>query len=235
MFKIFKKTKNLIKDLVFPKKCAGCKKEGVWLCKNCQKEIVPIKTFTCPKCKTITKNGQVCSSCRKNSNLTGMIIAAYFRGPLRELVHTFKYNGVKDLAEILVNLLISRLYGRLPRGRILLISMPLHFRKKAERGFNQTEILARLLSEKLHLEYRNNILKRKKYTRPQIGLESRDRLKNIAGAFEINKKIEKEILKNRTILLLDDVITTGATLEEAAKTLRIVGAKRIWGITVAQG
>lgn len=235
MVNLFQKTKNTLKDLLYPKKCVGCGMEGVWLCKNCQKEIIPIKTFTCSKCKKITKNGQVCSSCRRSSDLTGIIIAAYFRGPLRELVHTFKYNGVKDLAEILVELLTDRLYGRLPKGRILLIPMPLHFRKKAERGFNQTEILAKLLSEKLHLEYSDNLLKRTRYTKPQIGLESRDRLKNIAGAFEVSQNFDKEILKNRTILLLDDVTTTGATIEEAARTLRQNGAKIIWGITVAQG
>jgi len=173
--------------------------------------------------------------CRGKSNLTGVLIAAYFKGPIREAVHTFKYNGVKDLAEFLSGLLQKRLKAGPPHKNSLIIPMPLHITKKAERGFNQAEILAKILAEKTGLDYSQKILKRKKQTKPQVGLEGRERIKNIKGAFAIRPFADLKLIKKRTILLLDDVITTGATMEEAAKVLRKAGARQVWGLVIAQG
>ena len=97
MQSILKKGFNFGLDFLFPKNCLGCNKEGTFLCKGCLKKIIRIKTPYCPTCRKITKNGQFCNNCRPKTSLTGIIIACHYQyGPLRESIHAFKYEGIKN-------------------------------------------------------------------------------------------------------------------------------------------
>ena len=226
------KTRNYIIDLVYPKECVGCNKEGVWLCRRCRSKIIKIKTPYCPKCKRITKNGQFCSNCRKNISLTGIIISAYYREPLKETIHHYKYQGIRDLKNQLSDFIIDRLKNNLPRGEKILVPIPLYKRKELERGFNQSREIAKKISSYFNIPLTENLLVRKKQTLPQINLRLKERSENIKDAFGLLPGRE---IKGKTILLVDDVTTSGATLNEAAKVLRQAEAKEIWGVVIAQG
>jgi ComF family protein len=229
---IWVKKWDYILDLIYPKECVGCNKEGTWLCRRCQSKIIKIKTPYCPKCKRITKNGQFCSNCRKNTFLTGIIISAYYREPLKEAIHHYKYQGIKDLKNQLSSLIIDRLKNNLPRGEKILIPIPLYKRKELERGFNQSKKITEIISSYFNIPLVGNLLVRRKQTLPQINLKLKERSENIKDAFEL---LPKNKIKGKTILLVDDVTTSGATLNEAAKILRQAGAKEIWGVVIAQG
>lgn len=222
-------------DLVFPKECAGCGLEGEWLCPNCQKEIVKIKSFYCPNCKKLNDDGRFCLACRSNFILKGIKISAHYKfGPLREAIHAYKYDGIFEFENYFKPLLINRLKNNLPHGKKIVIPIPLYYKKEMERGFNQAERLAKIIAQEFKLPLKTNIIKRTKETEAQMSLKKKERKKNIAGAFKVITKNKNQV-KNKTILLVDDVATTGLTLNEAAKVLKKAGAKEVWGVVIAQG
>ncbi len=227
------KIKEFILDTIFPKYCVGCGLEGIWLCQKCKSKIIHIKSPTCPYCKRLTKIGQVCPRCRKKSNLNGVIIAAYYEdGPLKEAIHTFKYDGVFDLKKDLGEILVESLKKRNIKTNFVVISVPLHKYRLAQRGYNQAELLASLLAKSFNYKIIKNKLKRNKNKAPQITLSKKDRIENVKGIFGWigdNKEI-----KNKKIILVDDVFTTGSTLEECARVLRSNGAREVWGLVLAK-
>ena len=191
-----------------------------------------IKTFTCPHCGRITKSGQVCRGCKHKSRLTGLLVAAeYGKGPTKELIHHLKYNGIIEIAPILGGMLVSRLQKSKLRGQKVLVPVPLHWFKKRSRGFNQAEILAKLVGKKLKIPVVST-LKRIKNTKSQVELSGKLRRKNLEGAFVC---ANNGAVKDKTVILVDDVSTTGTTLEECAKVLRAAGARQVWGLVVARG
>ncbi|MCX6811483.1 MAG: ComF family protein, partial [Candidatus Berkelbacteria bacterium] len=208
------KTWDYILDLIYPKECVGCNKEGVWLCRRCSNKIIKIKTPYCPKCRRITKNGQFCRNCRRKMSLTGIIISAHYQEPLRETIHRYKYEGLRDLKNQLSNLIIERLKNNLPRGEKIIIPIPLNRKRELERGFNQARELAEIISLRFDIPLAKDVLIRKKYTLPQINLKLKERSENIKDAFRLSSN---KGTKGKTILLIDDVTTSGATLNEAAR------------------
>jgi ComF family protein len=226
--------KDFFLDLIFPKFCVGCKKEGEWFCISCKKKIIYIKSPACPYCNRLTKAGQLCSRCREKSALTGVIISAYYEnGPLKEAIHTLKYDGVFDLKYDLSQLLIKAINFRKLEKKFILIPVPLHKIRKAERGYNQTELLVDEISKEIGFPIIKNKLLRIKNKAPQITLSGAERRNNVKGIFKFNGGAEK--IKNKNIILVDDVFTTGSTLEECAKILRENGAKEVWGLVLAKG
>jgi ComF family protein len=218
-------------DLLFPKHCVGCQKEGVWLCEDCLKKIVFVQMPVCPNCNCLTPNGQFCDACRDKTELTGIISCCYYEeGPLKEAVHHLKYDYIKELANPLSALMIHSLKERLPHSKMIVTPVPLHRKRKAQRGFNQAELLAEKIALYFNLEYRPDLLIRKVFKKPQVELSSKERWKNIENAFVCRENIEK-----KDILLIDDVTTTTATLNECAKALRAQGAHAVWGCVLARG
>jgi len=165
------------------------------------------------------------------NGLTGFDAAfAYgeYEGALRKLIHEFKYSRVTPLAGKLGPLL-SR---ALPREQSfdVIVPMPLHWRKRLERGFNQSELLARVLSRRTGIPVAN-ALRRRKGTVPQAGLTRSQRRTNVAGAFEAD---QRERIDGRHVLLIDDVLTTGATASACASVLKRAGARRVTVLTLAR-
>ncbi len=221
--------KKKILNLVFPKICVNCHKIGFWLCQTCKKTIIKIKYSFCPKCKKITNLGRFCPRCKRQSVIRGVIAYGYYKGALKELVHFYKYRNVLEIKKFLANYIIDKTQDGLPRGDLILVPIPLHPRKQNERGFNQCYEIGRELEKNLDIKL-VDCLKRVKYTKSQIGLSHFDRLKNLQGAFAFKSNID---ITGKTVLLLDDVYTSGATMATAAKVLRQNGAKDVWGICVA--
>ncbi len=224
------KIKKSFLDLLFPIFCVGCGKEEIWLCQSCFSKIVKVSSPVCPYCNKITIHGEFCSRCRRKTALTGIMVTAYYdEGPLKEAIHAYKYNFIFHLAQPLSTLLRSYLRENLPKGKKILIPVPLHKKREVFRGFNQATLLAKELKEEFGFKINTDLL-RIKNTRPQIELKGQKRHRNVKEAF----LYQGENLKGKTVLLIDDVCTTGATLNECAKELRGAGARQIWGLVLAR-
>jgi len=220
-------------DLVFPRRCVDCGKEGSFVCYDCAGKIEKIVTMTCAFCGKISKSGQFCSSCKAKHELvlSGLIVAArYDSGPTKEMIHHLKYSGFTELASSLSEIIYQTLQKNMPKGEFVAVPVPLHKNREAVRGFNQSELIVRILSKKLHL-HGGCALSRIKDTETQVNLSRELRQKNLEGAFSC---IDKTLVKGKNILLVDDVATTLTTLNECAKVLKDAGAKKIWGVVVAR-
>jgi len=239
---MFKKLFKALLDLLFPVQCISCNNDGDWLCSDCLNKILNQKheQTTCPICNTPGyNNGTVCPTCQKTFYLDKVFIAVPYENELiQKLIKTFKYNFVKDLsipiAEIMINYFKKvNSINLLNNYPINVISSPLSKKRLRWRGFNQSELLAREIAKKLNLNYLPNLIIKTKNTKEQAELNRQERLINIKNAFMINKKDQPEI-SGQSFLLIDDVITTGATLGEMAQVLKSNGAKEIWALVVAK-
>ncbi len=236
---LFKLTKEFLLDLVFPKFCLNCEKEGTYLCEDCFYLVDILDSQYCPFCTSprIAIEGKTCPACQKTKTLSGLYFAAdYNNFVVKKLIHQFKYEPyVKDLAKPLADLIvehISRVGATEKIADFALIPVPLHIKKQKQRGFNQSEELAKELSSKLILPVSSNALIKTKETQSQTELKKEEREKNIKDAFSCSNPT---LVSGKKILLVDDIFTTGATMEECSKTLRKAGAKEVWGIAVARG
>ncbi len=230
-----KNYKDFFLDLIYPKYCVGCSEEGAWLCEKCRQEIIIIRKPFCPTCNKLTPKGQFCSNCRNKTNLTGVIIAAYYKeGPIKEAIHTFKYDGIFDLSDKLGKILIEALNIRKINGNYILMPVPLHSIRYNQRGFNQSELLSNVVSEKFsNFLLSTQQLIRIKQSAHQVDLNREQRISNAKNQFDWCGKANELIAKK--IILVDDVYTTGATLNECAKILREkAGAREVWGLVVAK-
>jgi ComF family protein len=179
----------------------------------------------------LTKNGQFCTRCRSKSSLTGVVVAAYYGdGPLKELIHGFKYDGLFDIKEVLGKYLTLTLAEKFKKQAVL-IPVPLHKKRLVERGYNQSHLLAVEVAKNTNYQVLDKKLIRKKYTNPQVTFSGAKRKENMRDAFFWAGKDE---IESRIVILVDDVYTTGATLEECAKVLKNSGAKEVWGLVLAK-
>jgi ComF family protein len=161
-----------------------------------------------------------------------------YDGGLRDLIHLLKYQQVRPAAAVLGRMLaevVTGLEPTMPPGTIGVVAVPLHLRKRAQRGFNQSDLIARAALKQLARPERfqelTNMLVRRRETESQIGLTRHQRRENLRGAFAV---VDAERLAKRDVLLVDDVFTTGTTVSECARVLRRAGATRVWVATVAR-
>ena len=241
---MLKTISNFFLDLFFPKKCLGCNKKDVYICNDCFDKIEIAKNNKCPFCDRPVPNTLICEKCREKHFLDRLIWAVPYSNPLiKELIKIFKYHYIKELARPLAQLLLTQCGSYdLPHNAVLM-PIPLHERRLKERDFNQAELLAKEIVKHYSLPLETGVLKRKRAVLPQAKIKDhKTRKTNIKGIFEIDPKFTKKcldkkqnLLKDKTIILIDDVTTTGATLSEAAKVLKHAGANKIWGLVVAKG
>lgn len=220
-------------DLIFPKYCLGCFCEGSWLCPKCRQKVIIVKSQLCPGCERLSPSGRFCLKCRRGKALKGILAAFYFQeGPLKELVHNFKYNHILELKEILAQGMaevFSQNYAA--DDRLIVSFVPLHWLRKAQRGYNQAEVLAQEVARALNLP-EQNLLRKVRATPRQVELPAKKRRENLGNAFCVRPQ---KAIKGKTIILIDDIATTGTTLNECAKVLKKAGAREVWGLVVARG
>lgn len=199
--------KTLI-DTVFPIKCLGCGVEGVFLCLDCFRKI------------PLNQNSSL--KLNRNQALNELIISSYYQNPLlKNLIHRYKYDFIKDLADPLSKLMAQKIYYLKQNPSIVLTPVPLHKKRLKWRGFNHSEILAQKTAQKLDLAFLNNLITRKKHTIAQASIQDKEiRKRNLKNVFEINPESDTSLIENKTIILIDDIYTTGSTLNECAKTLK---------------
>ncbi len=238
-----KKIAEYFLDLFFPAFCLGCKKEGSYLCQDCKEllDILHHQYCLCSKnpLRLPAKNLKgKCNQC-SDRRLSGIYFAlSYKEKPLtRKLIHFLKYEPyyLKDLAKVTAELISDHLsLLEIPREILqekLIVPVPIELSRKKRRGYNQSEEIAKELSKKLNIPLALGNLIKIKTTKPQAELSREERKNNLKDAFIVSSPEE---LRGRKILLLDDVYTTGSTMEECAKVLRKSGAKEVWGIAVAR-
>jgi ComF family protein len=231
------KSKEFLSDLFFPKFCFGCKKEGKYLCEDCLSTIGVLESQFCPGCQKRLLDGRVCPSCKKFIKLNGLYFAAPYKNTLiKQLITQFKYEPfVKELREAMAHLIITHLElcnkKESDFSEFYLIPVPLEIKRLKWRGFNQSEEIGKELTKFLKIPLVSDVLYKIKETPPQMKLAAEARIENIKGAFLVKNK---ERITGRKILLVDDVYTTGATMQECARVLKDSGAKEVWGVAVAR-
>jgi competence protein ComFC len=232
--------KNLLLDLLFPVTCLSCQRTGAWLCASCLANFPINKGLICPGCCQPSLLGKVHAECKKITPLAGLVAAASWRNPpLKELIHSLKYHYAVD-AKIQITLLLVKKIITIPLfEKILtapdsyLIPVPLHQRKKRKRGFNQSELLAGELANHYNLSILADSLIKKRQTKPQIKLKGLKRRKNLLNAYSLRQQLPAGA---KHIILLDDVMTTGATLNACAQAIKEQSPKvALWGLVVAKG
>ncbi|MDP3685722.1 MAG: phosphoribosyltransferase family protein [bacterium] len=218
-----------------------------WLCAACRERIEP-DVPRCLVCREHSPTGRTCYPCLPKTPLTGTIAVGWYHDPiLRAAIAALKFRGVRALADPLGELLARRLMGHGPQamghGETALVSLPLHPRRERARGFNQARLLAKAIGEQLNLPV-HNVLVRTRPTAPQTSLigSTEVRRQNVARAFALSSSSTPLPVQQEghpqfpsRIILVDDVLTSGATLEAAAAVLADAGAKEIWAAVVARG
>lgn len=238
------KLKDNFLDIFFPRFCLGCGLEGTYLCQDC-KEILEIsqhKYCLCEIAPLRLPGAQKAGKCKKCSSkkLSGLYFPlSYKEKPLtKKLIHFFKYPPyyVKDLSGSLAELVANHLQLLEENEKTLfancaLVPIPMDRKKLKQRGYNQTEEITKELSKITGAMVFNNVLVKTKKTAPQMELAKEKRLENLKGCFTCRNK---EKLTNKKIFLIDDVYTTGSTMEECARALKQAGARDVWGIAIAR-
>ena len=234
-------------NLVFPDSCRVCSSRlqdvsRIPVCQTCLQSLKPLEAdYWCVRCRAPHASpwslvDGVCDVCRgdQESNTLHGFDTAYsfgsYEGPLRRMIQLFKYDRIHTLSAPLGRLLIAGL----PSGEAFdyIVPVPLHWHRRWRRGFNQAELLARVVARHTGGEI-SPALKRKKATAPQAGLSDAQRRTNTEHAFAVAEK-HRGALAGKHVLLIDDVLTTGATLSAASRVLRRAGARRITVLTVAR-
>ncbi len=234
-----------IVEYLFPPYCISCQKLTrnqhdfyKYICPSCLKKININRDNVCYLCNTPTLYGNTCEKCKKKTALSGLIVASNYSNPiLKETIHFFKYRYIKTLALALSWILIAKLknFSLLKNvNNWLLVPIPLSKKRLKHRGFNQAELLATNLSKWLGIPISSVIIKRTKFRTPQMQIQDqKQRKENVKDCFKINQQFNLASLKNKRIMLIDDVATTGATLNECAKVLKPY-VKEVWGCVVAK-
>ena len=225
-------------DTFFPKFCFGCHHEGTYICQDCENTmgIVEYSFCLCKKPKLLLAPG-TCSSCAAK-NLDGLSAALPYNNTLtKTLIHYLKYEPfVTELSEPLASFIINHLQliekKKEDFAGFVVLPIPLAQKRMRWRGFNQSQEIAKYLAEFLEIPALNDVLVKTRETKTQIELSETEREQNVKGVFAVKNQ---QVILGKRILLIDDVYTTGSTMEEAAKTLKVAGAKEVWGMAVARG
>lgn len=228
---------KFILDLLFPVLCQGCGAEGAYLCLSCQNNIEPALE-RCLVCSQNSLLGKIHKDCRNSKGrawaLDNLMVATnYHNEAIKKLIWHFKYGSVAAISEIFAALMADYLVKKDLLEyfeNALVIPVPSHKKRLKLRGFNQAEILAQKFAQSLNLGYLP-ILQKIRPTKRQVDLEKEKRFENVRNAF-FAPPIPS--LGERIVIIVDDVATTGATLNECAKVLKTQNPREIWGFVVAR-
>jgi ComF family protein len=219
-----------ILDWVYPPNCGDCGTSGTRWCGECARNTTEIPFPTCSICGNPNISGELCPRCQVTRPLyTALRSYAVFSGPIREAIHRLKYANDIGIGEILSRLMIISL-EKLNWPLDIITCVPLGLVRFEERGYNQATLLARPLALGLRLPFSLRLLVRIKETRSQVGLTVPERQENMLDAFRAKGKFTR----GKSILVVDDVATSGATLNACAKALLEEGATNVYGFALAR-
>ena len=213
--------KNSLLDILFPKFCSGCGKEGNYVCNDCSVFIGEAPLIY------------------PGNSLNGLVSAWEYQGIIKKLLNDIKYKKVPDIIDCLGEKAFKVIVNDVSRfsdflsflfsENVYITYVPMYEKKQKDRGFNQAELIAKKIG-KITGKKVVSLLEKIKETRPQTKLGRKERLTNLKGAFEYRIR---ENTRFQNLLLVDDIWTTGATMRECCKILKKAGAQKIWGLTLA--
>lgn len=237
---VMRQVLSVLAEICFPSRCLFCRRDTspgdpLRLCDPCLSELSFLTGEGCPRCGmpfTVPSVDHFCGPCLKGENIFDQArsLLAY-RGPLRDVVHSFKYHR---------NLTCIGTFGALFRESLtdssffladLIVPVPLHTSRLRQRGFNQSLLLAREFFRERKEKIKPRLLERHRPKPPQTSLNGRQRRLNVRGAFRVTNPSQ---VRDRTLVLVDDIYTTGATLNECARVLKRAGARRVTALTLAR-
>jgi ComF family protein len=217
-------------DTLFPPRCVGCRQVGEWLCAECLERIPLVEPPVCTCCGSAVATNGLCARCRVAPLRIDCIRSvARFEGVLRKAVHWLKYRGRTALVEPL-GTLMAAYWEQHPMQVDVVVPVPLHPARLRERGFNQAALLACEMARQVDLAVDGQMLMRQRSTASQVGLNAAQRRENVRGAF----RCSGSSLAGGHVLLVDDVCTTGSTLEACAVALKVGGARSVRALTLAR-
>lgn len=222
-------------DLLFPPHCASCQRGGSLLCTACWQTMQPLTIPFCQHCGVpLSATNEVCLACQyQHFHLHGLRCVNSYQGPLRKAIHAFKYDGQQRLAEPL-GLLLARAFQHYGMHTDGIIPLPLHPQRQRQRGYNQATLLARVCATYLKVPCLEDLVIRQRATHTQVGLTFHERQENVAGAFTLAPTASSRLTGYHSLLLIDDVSTTGATLGACATPLYAAGVRQVWGLVLGR-
>lgn len=219
---------RVVLGLLFPPKCITCNREGSFICSSCALTINRIKPPVCPVC-VLPLSGRNYCDCRYWQSLDGLTSPFVFRGVIREAILQMKYHNLRAVAPLLAGMMYNHLVTRTVKPD-LLVAVPLHRKRLWNRGYNQSELLTRELSRLAGIAISRCLVKTRDTGSQVKSGNTRARRRNVNRAFGW----KGAALHDRNVLLVDDVATTGATLDACANTLKSAGARQVWALTLAR-
>jgi len=212
-------------ELFTPTQCLGCGCEGVVLCLGCRAAALAQVDEVCFRCHRPSARGQTCGACSSLTPLSGCLVAARYEGAVKDLIWQLKFHRLQAAARVAAELVLAAM----PEGQTfdVVSAVPIAPGRYRERGYNQAALVAKRVAARLDLPYAE--LLGRTSALHQLGSDRATRLAQVKGAF-----YPVRVPNGRRVLLVDDVVTTGATLEECARTLLTAGAREVWGAAVAR-
>lgn len=222
-------------DLIFPKACIGCGKEGTYICSNCVTKVRLAKPI-CPYCEKSSIDGVTHARCLRKFGLDGLVSVWEYEGVIRRAVLALKYRYSTEVGKELSDLFVSAMKSQNTKYLIpdtgLVVPIPLYWYRQNARGFNQAIEIGKAVAAQMGWKFVSDLLVKKRSTFSQVELKGDERRQNLKDVFAIN--LDSNLELPDSILLFDDVFTTGSTLKEATKVLKRAGAKKAWGLTIAR-
>ena len=216
-------------DWIYPPVCVSCGKPGALICEECLSKLPAVGDHYCSVCGKPLKKNHYCRLCGRSGFRFGAARAPYlYDGPVSAMIKKLKFGGMMSLAPILSGLL-TEYWKSLNWETDLIVPVPLSRKSQAQRGFNQSELIARHFSKAVGVPCIPGALMKQRETKQQVGLNAEERRINLSGSFAA----EKSYIKDKRILLLDDVMTTGSTFSECSAVLLDTGAKSVRCLSVA--
>lgn len=228
-----------ILNIIYPPTCPICGKivrvYNNQICETCKKQVRYIKEPLCKKCgkQLIVKEQEYCYDCSRKEHLYTKGIALWaYDSNVKKSIYNFKYNNKREYAKVYAEEMILRNRQQILNWNVdAIIPIPLHKSKLRSRGFNQAEVLAKEIAKQLGLPMYQNLVKRVKKTLPQKALNDKQRINNLKNAF----KIEEFDVKLKKVILIDDIYTTGVTIDSVTEILKKAGITEVYFITVSIG
>ncbi len=222
----------ILLDLIWPKKCVNCGRMGSYVCESCKVGLWEEEQI-CPICTRNSRYGSPHKYCHKAYCLDGLTCLWAYEGIAKKIIKEAKYKYFYDLLGQLINFPEGEEYFYLRKfleNKPIVVPVPLHEKRYRERGFNQAEVIAKSFAARHKLACNGHLLVRIKDTGHQAGREREARLEAVKNAFVLSAKGYVP----SAVLLVDDVWTTGATMSECCRVLKIVGVKKVWGLVLAR-
>lgn len=217
-------------DLFFPPHCGGCNTSGSRWCSQCQLSVKKLPKTVCNLCGRPMPYLSECYTCESNTpSYDALRSWAFYEGPVRKAIHNLKYRGDMSLGEILAQPLVN-LVTNICWDADLILPVPMGTKRISTRGFNHAALLTRPIAYAMGIPFTKKCLRKIRDTPTQVGLSLPVRLTNVKGAF----LAEEKNIKGRRLILVDDVTTSGATMEACAIALREAGAAAVYGLTIAR-